>query len=113
MGVQTNIRIEKLAAGRVRVTGSEFFPISVEAPTREEAIQQFRDKVADDLAPNVEVSTITIDLPDRVHPLLKHAGDMRDDPLFDLWQEAIEEYRKELDVELEASFQALQTAGKP
>jgi hypothetical protein len=33
------------------------------------------------------------------HPLARFAGGLKDDPLFDDWQAAIEEFRKQRDVE--------------
>ena len=108
MQLTTEVLIEKLADDRVRVSGSGRFALSAEGANRDEAMRRFRDKVADDLAPDIEVATITLNLPDPTHPLLKHAGDMRDDPLYDEWQEAIERYRKQVDAELEASLEASQ-----
>jgi hypothetical protein len=37
------------------------------------------------------------DLPQHANPWLAGAGMFRDDPLFDEWQRAIAEYRRELD----------------
>jgi len=38
-----------------------------------------------------------VDLPKGVNPWLSGAGMFRDDPLFDDWQRAIAEYRREVD----------------
>ncbi len=38
-----------------------------------------------------------VDLPQRANPWLSGAGMFRDDPLFDEWQRAIAEYRREVD----------------
>jgi len=38
-----------------------------------------------------------VDLPQRANPWLAGAGMFRDDPLFEEWQRAIAEYRREVD----------------
>ncbi len=102
MTVQTDVMIERLAPDRVRVTGLGRFDMSVEATTREAAIERFRS-IASATFTDAEVTQITLDVPATEHPLLMFAGDMRDDPLFDAWQGEIIAYRSERDAEIEKS----------
>ena len=37
------------------------------------------------------------------HPLAPYAGMFKDNPLFDAWQQAIDDYRREMDAEPEGS----------
>ncbi|MBC7804552.1 MAG: hypothetical protein H7145_00175 [Akkermansiaceae bacterium] len=102
MTVQTDVIIERLTPNRVRVTGLGRYDMSVEAPTREAAIERFRSVAAATLK-DAEVTQVTLDVPASEHPLLMFAGDMRDDPLFDAWQEEIIAYRAGRDAEIEAA----------
>ena len=49
------------------------------------------------ISERVEAGSAAVDVPQRANPWLSGAGMFRDDPLFDDWQRAIAEYRREVD----------------
>jgi predicted RNase H-like HicB family nuclease len=55
-----------------------------------------------------EIVTLEIEPAKTDHPWLKFAGMFEDDPHFDQVQEYIEEYRRELDAEIEEYYQEIE-----
>jgi len=55
-----------------------------------------QDKI-EQITESAEAEPAAVDLPQRANPWLSGAGMFRDDPLFDEWQRAIAEYRREVD----------------
>jgi hypothetical protein len=68
--------------------------------TREEAIQHLRDEVEKRIRGGSEFVSVGIQEPE--NPWLKVLGVYKDDPLFDEWQQAIAEYRKQIDEDPDA-----------
>src|SRR5258708_30584779 len=94
MGI--SILIEPVSGGRFRAaTGS---PLSLEAEdaTREGAKNRLIEMIEERVCSGAEVETVEVGLGAN-HPLAPFMGDMRDDPWFEPWQEAIREYRKQTD----------------
>jgi predicted RNase H-like HicB family nuclease len=66
--------------------------------TREEAVAKVRDEVNKQLEQGKEVVMVEVG-PNAENPWLKMAGWLKDDPLFDEWREAVEDYRRQCDIE--------------
>jgi predicted RNase H-like HicB family nuclease len=67
--------------------------LSAEGATRDEALQNLRDKITARLASD-GAEILSIEVPDHEHPLAKFAGMFKDDPLFEEWQKEIAEFRR-------------------
>lgn len=63
------------------------FNWTAEGATEQEAVDKVRQKAA-------AAKVITLDLPADANPLTAIAGDMKDDPMWELWRRAIEENRR-------------------
>lgn len=89
------VLIERLPGDGYRARGGEPFGITTEGATREEALHRLRETIAERLAADAEL--IQLDVPAAENPWLRLEGVYKDDPLFDEWQEAIAEYRRQAD----------------
>ncbi|MBI1918297.1 MAG: hypothetical protein HYS12_26700 [Planctomycetes bacterium] len=69
--------------------------LTAERATPEEALRKLQELLAAWVAAGGRV--VQIDLPEADHPWLRGAGMFKDDPLFDEWQQAIAEYRKQIE----------------
>jgi len=87
------VLIEPISDQRYRATGGEPFVGSVEAETAEAALVKLKQRIDDRLSRGARITTL--DLPPAANPWLGGAGMFRDDPLFDDWQRAIAEYRRQ------------------
>ncbi len=87
------ILVEPISVERYRATGGEPFVESVEAETPDAALAKMRERIAGRLSQGAHIAML--DLPDGGNPWLDGAGMFRDDPLFDDWQRAIADYRRE------------------
>ena len=69
-----------------------------EAQTADEAEARLREQVVERLRFGAKLGTFqftsTLPLPSEEPPYMKFAGDMKDDPLFDEWVEAMQENRR-------------------
>lgn len=86
--------IEPTKLGGFRLT-SFATGIVVESTTREGVIAEFRRLIRDRASKGAEFADIEI--PPAERPWMKFAGDLKDDPLFDEWVQAMAENRAELD----------------
>ena len=89
------ILIEATPDHRYRAEGAEPFVGSVEADSPDAALEQMRKLIDDRLSKGALVAAL--ELPDGANPWLDGAGMFRDDPLFDDWQGAIADRRREVD----------------
>jgi len=87
------ILIEPTANQRFRAIGGSPLAGSVEADTPDEAVEKLKVLIQDRVAKGAQITSI--DLPDGVDPWLAGAGMFRDDPLYNDWQQAIVDYRRE------------------
>jgi hypothetical protein len=71
------------------------FALSARDATREEALAKLRAKIQTRLKNGTEIVGLEID--PRPHPLAEFVGMFKDDPMFDDWQRAIVEYRRQVD----------------
>ena len=89
--MQINVLVEPLNGNGFRATGGAPFDITVEAPTREEALARLKEQVQARLSGGAEV--VPLEVGEGENPWLQIAGMYKDDPLFDEWQQAIRDYR--------------------
>lgn len=70
------------------------------ADSKEEALAKLKELLTNRLE-NTEIVSLEVEIPKKEHPWLKFAGMFEDDPLFDEVLQDIENYRRELDQEME------------
>jgi hypothetical protein len=89
------ILIEPISAQRYRATVGEPLGGIVEAETPDAALARMKELIDDRLSGGARIAAL--DVPDSIktNPWLDGAGMFRDDPLFDDWQRAIADYRRE------------------
>ncbi len=95
--MQIPVLVERIQNNGYRAKGGEPFAISVEAATREEALQKLTEALEARLRGGAEL--VMLHLPGVDNPWLRMEGVFKDDPLFDEWQQAIAEYRRQRDAE--------------
>ncbi len=88
------VLIEPISQQRYRATGGEPFVGSLEAETADGALAKLKQQIDDRLSQGARIALI--DLPSGTNPWLDMAGIFHDDPLFDEWQHAIADYRREV-----------------
>jgi hypothetical protein len=93
--MQIPVLVERLKTNGYRARGSQPFAVTAKGATREEALSKLREKIQRRLKDGTEL--VELELHASQSPLLKFAGMFKDDPLFDDWQKAIAEYRREVE----------------
>jgi hypothetical protein len=94
------ILIEPIAESRYRATGGVPFVDSVEADSPEAAIAKLQAAIEARLSGGGRIASL--DLSASENPWLEGAGIFRSDPLFDEWQGAVQEYRREANLDPDA-----------
>lgn len=94
------VLIEATSDHRYRATGGEPFVGSVEGDSPNAALEQMRKLIHDRVSQGALIAAL--ELPEGTNPWLDGAGVFKDDPLFDDWQRAIADYRREVDDEADA-----------
>jgi predicted RNase H-like HicB family nuclease len=89
------VLLERVAGNGYRARAMEPLGLTAEAPTRDEALQKLRDLIAERLAAGAEL--VRLEVPGSEHPLARFAGRLPDDPLVEAWEEAMAEYRRQMD----------------
>lgn len=89
--MQVNVLIEPMSGNGYRARCGEPFVCTVEGPTREAALQTLSELLSKQVTPGAEL--VPVEIPVAQHPLAQFAGMYKDDPLFDEWQQTIEELR--------------------
>jgi hypothetical protein len=92
------ILVEPIANDGFRATSGPPFAVSADGATRDEAMTRLREEIDRRLAEGAVVVSLEIKASEE-KPAIWGIGMFRDDPLFDEWQEAIEEYRRKVDEE--------------
>jgi predicted RNase H-like HicB family nuclease len=98
--MQIPVLIEPVKSNGYRVTTGQPLTLTAEGATREEALEQLRQAVQARLSSGAEIASIEVSAP--AHPLAPYAGMFKDNPLFDAWQQAIADYRRQVDEEPES-----------
>ena len=93
--MQITVLLEPMNGKGFRATGAQPFGLSAEGATREEALGKLQQEVQDRLKNGAEV--VSLEVSDNDNPWLKAAGMYKDDPVFDEWQQAIAEYRDQIE----------------
>jgi hypothetical protein len=89
------VLLEQVKGNGYRARGTEPFAISARGSTRQEALAKLRAKIETRLKNGTEI--VGLEVGPEPHPLAEFAGMFKDDPLFDDWQKAIAEYRRQVD----------------
>jgi len=97
--MQIPVLIESVANNGYRVTTGQPLALVAEGATREEALQQLRRALQDRLSAGAEIAPLEFPVPE--HPLAPYGGMFKDNPLFDAWQDAIAQNRRQADGEVE------------
>jgi len=90
------VLIEPIANDGFRATGGSPFDVTAQGTTREEALARLREAIDHRMAEGSVLVPLEIDATEE-NPWDAVAGMFRDEPLFDEWQEAIDEYRRKVD----------------
>lgn len=93
--MQIPILIEPIAGNGYRATGGPPLAVTVEAPTREEALARLKEQLHARLGNGAEV--VPLELTNAAHPLAKFVGMFKSDPLIKHWKKSMAEYRRQID----------------
>ena len=85
------VQIETIEEG-VRATALLPWKVVAEGATESLALAELRAEFARKIPAGARVVELT-ETTDAANPWMKFAGDMKDDPLYDAWQESIAQYR--------------------
>lgn len=96
--MQFPVVIEPISGNRFRAKCSTPIPMIVEGDSAEESLRLWREKYAAVLPADAEVVSVE-SFAGNLPPWAKFIGDLKDDPLVDVWRECVEEYRQQRDVE--------------
>jgi predicted RNase H-like HicB family nuclease len=97
--VKFPVLVEPIAGNGYRACGSFPFEYTTEGATPDEAVQKLKQLIQNRLTNGAEL--ISLEVPKTDNPWVRLEGIYKDDPLFDEWQAAIAEYRKQADLEVE------------
>jgi hypothetical protein len=100
--VEIPVIIEPVNGNGYRATGAGGLSVGLiaEGATAKEAIDRLTEQVLTRLHTGAKVAGINIAVGEA--PWKQDAGYLRDDPLYEPWREAMEEYRRKLDEDPEA-----------
>src|SRR5262249_51627750 len=100
--VEVPVIIEPVTGHGYRATGAGGLSIGLtaEGATAEEAIDRLADQVRMRVVAGAKLAEL--DVPASTAPWKQDAGYLHDDPLYEPWRAAMEEYRRQLDEDLEA-----------
>lgn len=96
--MQIPVAVEPTGLGGFRAQSVPPFTAVAEGSTREEAVSKVRAELNKQLEQGKEVVMVEVGA-DVNNPWLRIAGSLKDNPLFDEWQAAMEEYRRQCDIE--------------
>ena len=96
--MQIPVLIESLPGNRFRAKSASLHTFAVEGESAEESLRLWQERFASVLPADaviVRVESSSSNLP----PWARFIGDLKDDPLVEVWRECLEEYRSQRDVE--------------
>ena len=96
--MQIPVVIEPLPGNRFRATSAAPVPLMMEGNSAEESLRLWREAYAAVLPADAEVVCVESSSSNQP-PWAKFIGDLKDDPLVEVWRECVEEYRSQRDVE--------------
>lgn len=93
--MQIPVLVESTADGQFRAAAPPPFGLAEIGKTSEEAVSRLQTKMAALVSNGKHL--VAVEVPARQeHPWMPFVGQFENDPLFDKWQEAIAEYRREI-----------------
>ena len=100
--MEVPVIIEPISGNGYRATGAGGLSIGLtaEGATEAEAIARLAEQVQTRV--NAGARLMELSVAADAAPWKQDAGYLRDEPLYDLWREAMEEYRRKLDEDPEA-----------
>jgi predicted RNase H-like HicB family nuclease len=87
------VLVEQLPDHRYRAKCGEPFVVSADGNTDEDAVNNLRRLMQSKLSNGARLASVELPTPEE-NPWVAGAGCLKDDPLFDEWQEAIKENRR-------------------
>ena len=87
------IIVEPAGENAFRASSGGAWGLTIEAPTRGEAVQKLHKLILDRLDAGAEV--FELEIHGRAHPLARFAGMLKDEPLLQPWKDAMAEYRRQ------------------
>jgi hypothetical protein len=93
------VLIEPLANNGFRATSGGPLAVSVEAPTREEALSKLKERVQARLTNGAELVAVELAARSENNPWIEFAGMFKGDPRIDDWKQSMAEYRRNKDAE--------------
>jgi hypothetical protein len=95
------VLIEPLGEDRFRATSGWPFSITVEGATRDEALERLRGQIkAQMVASDATIVWLHVQAPD--YREIPPPGDLKDNPLFEEWVQAMADYRRSVDEDPDA-----------
>ena len=100
--MEVPVIIEPLNGNRYRVTGAGGLSVGLtaEGATEAEAIERLAAQVRTRVNAGAKLKELSVAV--NAAPWKQDAGYLRDEPLYDLWREAMEENRRKLDEDPDA-----------
>jgi len=96
--MQIPVIIEPTSSGQFRAQGLPPFTAVAEGPTSDAALAKLRENLAKEFQGGKRL--VMLEVPGvEVNPWIAMTGWLKDDPYFDEWQAAIEENRRQSDLE--------------
>ena len=96
--MQIPVVIEPIPGNRFRAKCGTPIPMMVEGDSAEESLRLWQEKYAAILPADAEVVRVE-SASGNLPPWAKFIGDLKDDPLVEVWRDCLEEYRSQRDVE--------------
>jgi hypothetical protein len=96
--MQIPIVVEAIGSEHFRAQGLPPFTAFAEGATSDEAVSKVREQLHREIEAGKRV--VMVEIPSKEeNPWLALAGSLKDNPLYDEWRAAIEEFRRERDIE--------------
>lgn len=89
------VLIERVNTNGYRAKSGEPLVLTAEGATEEEALRNLSDAIKQRVTEGAKIRSLDIDDGDK--PWKGLSGWLRDDPMYDEWQEAMAEYRRQVD----------------
>ena len=96
--MQIPVIVEPTSTGQFRAQGLPPFTAAAEGPTTDAALANLRDTLTKEFQDGKQL--VMLEVPGvEINPWIALTGWLKDDPHFDEWQAAIEENRRQSDLE--------------
>ena len=93
--MQIPVLIEPISGNGYRARGGDPFALTADGATPDEALQKLREAIESRLTTGSRL--VPLEVANGDSPWLKMAGMFKNDPMFDEWQQAIAEYRRQVE----------------